>query len=75
MPDPRRGKILLETQATWLELETAVCHLVVATLRNDATAAEAVRRMAHDLLDHHLDLKVAGIAAIRLDIAKQFRRD
>ncbi len=75
MPDPRRGKILLETQATWIELEAAVRRLVVATLRNDAAAAEAVRRQAHDVLDHHLDLKVASIAAIRLDIQKQFRRE
>jgi hypothetical protein len=74
MPDPLRGKIFLETQASCLELETAVCALVVATLRNNAEAAERVRRRAHDVLDHHLDLKIASIAAIRRDIEEQFRR-
>ena len=74
MANTRRGQIILETKASWLELETAVRQLVVATLRNDAQAAEQIRRKAHDLLDLHFDLKVEGVAAIRLDIQRQIRR-
>jgi hypothetical protein len=73
MANPRRGRIFLEAQASWVELEAAVRQLVVATLRNDAAAAEAVRRQAHAVLDHHLDLKVEGVTAIRLDIEQSFR--
>jgi hypothetical protein len=73
MPHPRRGKLFLEAQASWVELEAAVRQLVVATLRDDARAAEVVRRQAHDLLDRHLDFKVESVTAIRLDIEKQFR--
>lgn len=74
MPNPRRAKIYLETHATWTELEGAVRSLVVATLRNDAAAAERVRLAAHELLDRHFDLKIEGIAAIRIDIENQMRR-
>jgi hypothetical protein len=73
MPNPRRVRVFVEAQASWLELEAAVRQLVVATLRNDAATAEAVRRQAHAVLDHHLDLKVEGITAIRLDIERGFR--
>lgn len=73
MPNPRRGKIMLETEATWIALESAVGNIVVATLRNDAGAAEEIRRQGHDLLDQHFDLKIESIAAIRIDIEKQMR--
>jgi hypothetical protein len=65
--------MFLEAQATWAELDAAVRQLIVATLRNDGAAAEAVRRQAHDLLDRHLDLRVEAVTAIRLDIEKRFR--
>jgi hypothetical protein len=74
MPNPRRAQIMLEAQATWLELEAAVRSLMAAALRNDAAAAEAARRLGQALLDRHLDLKVEGTTAIRLDVEQQIRR-
>lgn len=75
MPDPRRARIMLETETSWIELEAAVRALMVATLRDDAAAAEAARRRSQALLDHHLDLRIEGLTAIRLDIERRMRRD
>lgn len=57
--------------ATWTELEATTGLLVAATIRNDAKESEALRAKAHDILDHHLDLKQLTIAAIRERVRKQ----
>lgn len=73
MADPERSKLILLGLAAWTELESAVGRLVAATMRDDAEAAEKARSEAHDLLDHHLDLKIQGIGAIRRDLEKRSR--
>lgn len=61
----------LEALATWTELEATAGMLMAAAIRNDAKESEALRRKAHDVLDHHLDCKIATIAAIRERVRKQ----
>ncbi|MFN3858115.1 MAG: hypothetical protein ACK4RV_10215 [Caulobacter sp.] len=70
-----RARAQLISLATWTELSATVERLVAATLRNDAKGAEELRRQAHDILDQHFDAKIAGIAAIRADIERQFNKD
>ena len=65
MIDARYGALTLQAQAIWRQLQNAVNELL-AGFRNDAPAAEAIRRQAHDLLDLHCDLTVEGITGIRL---------
>jgi hypothetical protein len=72
--NPERARLHLEALATWSELENAVAGVVAATLRNDGAAVEAARSKAHEILDHHVDTKIASIAAIREDMAKDFDR-
>ena len=73
--NPRRAEVLLLGMAAWSELEATVDMVVAATLRNDANAVEQARAKAHDILDHHFDLKIEGIAAIRADVQKSFDQD
>lgn len=61
----------LEALATWTELEATAGLLMGAAIRNDAKESEALRRKAHDILDHHLDCKIATIADIRERVRKQ----
>ena len=58
--------------ATWSELTATVEMLIGAVLRNDGDRVEALRRKAHDLLDHHIDAKIEGIGAIREGIKREF---
>jgi hypothetical protein len=57
--------------ATWTELEATAGLVMAAAIRNDSKEADALRRRAHDILDHHLDCKIATIAAIRERVRKQ----
>lgn len=57
--------------AAWTELEATASRIIAETLRDDAAAVELLRRKAHDILDHHIDLKIEGVSAMRERVKRQ----
>ena len=74
MKDEATTRPALLALAAWTELEATAGMLLAATMRDDAHQVEALRAKAHDILDHHLDLKIETIAAIRERVRKQIDR-
>jgi len=71
-PNPERARHFIAAAAAWAEAENAAGAVVAAVLRNDAAAVEAARQRAHDMLDEHIDHKIANIALMRADMARDF---
>ena len=72
MSDGKREHLHLLGLATWAEMTGLIAVLVSAVLRNNGAEVEAIRAQAHDVLDHHIDSKIASITAIREDVAREF---
>jgi hypothetical protein len=72
MSDGKREHLHLLGLATWAEMTALIARLVAAVLRNKAEEVEAIRSQAHDVLDHHIDAKIASITAIREDVSREF---
>jgi hypothetical protein len=52
--------------ASWIRLEGAVKETEACALCQDPEGLERARRRAHDVLDTHIDMKLAAITALRL---------
>lgn len=72
--DPATIRPALLSLAAWTELESVVQRIVAETLRNDAKAVEQLRAKAHELIDHHIDLKIEGVGAMRERVKRQLDR-
>lgn len=74
MSDQDSTRPALLALAAWTELEATSGRIVAATMRDDGPEVERLLKLAHELLDHHVNLKIASVAAMRERVRRQMDR-